>query len=139
LRPKQKYVTASLSRSLLPMVEEISIIRRREAETISRYRLHNDTATLNSFFGSSLLTELTRESLTRYINNRMGETLIRRGKASKKPVIRGTVSNELSCLRRMLRVAAREGYMVSIPSFEDLIVRTKRGGRALSGDEQKSS
>jgi integrase len=28
-------------------------------------------------------------------------------------------------------------YMVFIASFEDLIVRTKRGGRALSSDEQE--
>ena len=114
-----------------PLFDDVK--RKRSLQTdLIMIRLH-----LTPFYGSSLLTELTRESLTTYIDKRMGETLIRRGKASKKAVTRGTVSNELSCFRRMLRVAAREGYMVRIPSFEDLIVRTKRGGRALSGDEQK--
>ena len=97
-------------------------------------RLH-----LEPFFGPSLLTEITREGLCRYLDKRMGETLIRCKKASKKFVHRGTVSNELSVCRRMLRVATREGYKVILPSFEDLIVRTKFGGRALSADEQKKS
>src|SRR5262245_12312466 len=95
-------------------------------------RLH-----LEPFFGPSPLTEITREGLCRYVDKRMGETLIRCKKASKKFVHRGTVSNELSVCRRMLRVAAREGYKVIFPSYEDLIVRTKFGGRALSADEQK--
>jgi len=94
-------------------------------------RLH-----LSPFFGSTPLTQITRESLIRYIDKRMGETIIRQGKASKKRVARGTVSNELSLLRRMLRVAAREGYQVSTPSFEGLITRVKRGGRALTAEER---
>jgi hypothetical protein len=36
----------------------------------------------------------------------------------------------------MLRVAKREGFETSDPSFEGLIVRVRRGGRALSADEQ---
>ena len=94
-------------------------------------RLH-----LSPFFGSTPLTQITRESLIRYIDKRMGETILRQGKASKKRVARGTVSNELSLLRRMLRVAAREGYQVSTPSFEDLIMRVKKGGRALTVEER---
>ena len=94
-------------------------------------RLH-----LTPFFGSTPLTQITRESLIRYIDKRMGETTLRQGKASKKSVARGTVSNEISLLRRMLRVAAREGYQVSTPSFEDLIMRVKKGGRALTVEER---
>lgn len=56
---------------------------------------------------------------------------------SKKLVSRGTVSNELSLLRRMLRTAAREGYKVMVPSFEGLIVRTERGGREITVEEQQ--
>ena len=56
---------------------------------------------------------------------------------SKKLTARGTISNELSLLRRMLRTAAREGYRVNVPSFEDLIVRTVRGGREITQDEQE--
>ena len=58
-------------------------------------------------------------------------------KKSKKAVSRGTVSNELSLFRRMLRFAARVDYKVLVPSFEALVVRTERGGRALTEDEEK--
>ena len=106
--------------------------KRSLTDDVRMIRLH-----LKPFFGSSLLTEIWREALCRYVDKRQSETLIRCGKASKKAVHRGTVSNELSCLRRMMRVAAREGYKVNVPSFEDLIFRTRRGGRALRADEQK--
>jgi len=95
-------------------------------------RLH-----LKRFFTSTALTDFTRESLVRYVNMREGETVIRCGKRSKKKVARGTITNELACLHRMLKVAAREGHKVSVPSFEDLIIRVKRGGRALSEEEEK--
>ena len=49
---------------------------------------------------------------------------------------RGTISDELSLLRRTLRTALREGYKVSVPSVEDLIVRGARGGREISDEEQ---
>jgi integrase len=84
-----------------------------------------------------LLTEITREALNRYVDVRTGQTLIRCGKESKKAVDRGTISNELSLVRRMLKVAGRENYKVIVPSFEGLIVRTKFGGRVLSEPEQK--
>jgi len=50
---------------------------------------------------------------------------------------RVTVSNEISLLRRMLRIALREEFKVIVPSFESLIVRTEPGGRALTEDEEK--
>ncbi len=93
---------------------------------------------LKPFFGRMLLTEIAREALTRYVDARLAKTLIRGKKGeSKKAVSRGTVSNELSLFRRMLRVALREEYKVIVPSFEGLIVRTERGGRALTEDEEK--
>jgi len=105
--------------------------KRSLTEEKGRIRLH-----LNPFFGSILLTEITREHLLNYIRKRMRETILRQGKPSRKRVMRGTVSNELSLLRRMLQVAAREGYKISTPSFEDLIIRVKRGGRALTIEER---
>jgi integrase len=93
---------------------------------------------LKPFFGRMLLTDIAREALTRYVDARLAKTLIRGKKGeSKKAVSRGTVSNELSLFRRMLRVALREEYKVIVPSFEGLIVRTERGGRALTVDEEK--
>ncbi len=77
-------------------------------------------------------------SKTRYIDKRLAQPLIRGKKGqSKKMVARGTVSNELSLLRRMLRIALREEFKVIVPSFESLIVRSERGGRALTEDEEK--
>jgi len=106
--------------------------RKRSLSTdLLLIRLH-----LKPFFGDMLLTEITREALTRYINARTASTIIRCKKPSKKAVTRGTTSNELSLLRRMLRLAAREDYKVIVPSFDALIVRTDRGGRALTDDEK---
>jgi hypothetical protein len=75
--------------------------------------------------------------LVKYIDARMGEKLIRNNTRGKAGVKRGTVSNALSLLRHRLRIARREGFQAAEPSFVALIVRTKRGGRGLSGDEQK--
>lgn len=109
--------------------------KRSLADDLRMIRLH-----LKPFFGTCLLTEIERETLCRYTAQRAGQTLIR-GKEgrSQKVVNRGTISNELSLLRRMLRVAARESYKVAVPSFEDLIVRTRRGGRALTLAEQEKA
>lgn len=107
-------------------------LKRSLADDLRMICLH-----LEPFFSSMMLTTIQREDLSRYIDQRTNSTVIRCGKASKVKVNRGTVSNELSCLRRILKVALREDCRVSVPSFEDLIVRTKRGGRALDADEQK--
>lgn len=38
----------------------------------------------------------------------------------------------------MLRVALREGFQVAVSSFDDLIVRTERGGREIMEEEQEN-
>jgi integrase len=92
---------------------------------------------LKPFFGAVLLTEITRESLLRYVGHRK-EQFIRRNKqgGSKKKVSRGTISNELSLLRYMLNVAVDEGYKATVPSFNELIVRTESGGREIGEAEE---
>lgn len=106
--------------------------KRSLTDELNVIRLH-----LGPFFNACLLTEITRESLNRYIDHRSDQTIIRnKAGGSRKKVSRGTISNELSLLRRMLRTALREGYKVAVPSFEDLIVRTERGGRESSEEEQ---
>jgi integrase len=106
--------------------------KRSLTDELNVIRLH-----LSPFFNVCPLTEITRESLNRYIDHRGEQTIIRNKQGgSKKKVSRGTISNELSLLRRMLRTALREGYKVSVPSFEDLIVRSERGGHEISEDEQ---
>jgi integrase len=91
---------------------------------------------LNRFFGSMLLTELKREHLFQYRKQRLDEHIVRYGKPAKTKVSTGTVANELSCLRHMLRVAARESVEVSIPSFDGLVVRSEGRERVLDADEE---
>ena len=97
-------------------------------------RLHLEPA-----FGDKPLAKINRTLLTKYIKDRATETTIRNGNASKKTVARGTISNELSLLRHMLKVYNREHdeQKVIVPSFDDLIKRIKRGGRALDAEERK--
>jgi integrase len=117
-----------------PTFDDVKRKRSLDSE-LNIIRLH-----LKPFFGACLLTEIERESLTRYIDARSEQFIIRNKKGeSTKLTARGTISNELSLLRRMLRTAHREGYKVNVPSFEDLIVRVNRGGRALTDDEQKAA
>jgi hypothetical protein len=98
-------------------------VKAKRSSDDSLIRLH-----LKPFFGACLLTEIERESLTRYVDHRSAEPIVRdKNGRSKKLTARGTISNELSLLRRMLRTAAREGYRVNVPSFEDLIVKTGKG------------
>ena len=93
---------------------------------------------LEPFFGDKPL-EIPRSLLIDYINARSKEKTIRNGKASKKAVARGTISNELSLHRHMLRVYNREHdeSKIVIPSYDGLIKRVKRGGRWLPVDERK--
>lgn len=97
-------------------------------------RLH-----LEPFFGDKPLAGITRKMLGDYIAKRESEKTIRSGKASKKKVERGTISNELSLLRRILTVYNREHekeYQVVVPSFADLIERVQQSGRALTPEER---
>jgi hypothetical protein len=81
-------------------------------------RLH-----LEPFFGPSLLTEITREGLCRYVDKRMGETLIRCKKERHAPISRrisgkrlfphrwveqaGDRYRKVSGVRRLLELASR--------------------------------
>lgn len=107
----------------------------KEKRSLDRDRQHMKH--VNRFFGSMLLTEIKREHLFKYKKQRLEEHIIRNGRPAKKKVSQGTVSNELSCFRRILKVAARENIEVSIPSFEGLIVRSERE-RALDHEEENA-
>ena len=109
--------------------------KRSLSADLGMIRLH-----LDPFFGDKPLSAITRTLLTKYIGIRTRETAVRNGKASKKPVARGTISNELSLLRHMLKVYNREHdeEKIAVPSFDDLVKRVKRGGRALDEDERKN-
>ena len=108
--------------------------KRSLSADLGMLRLH-----LEPFFGEDPLSAITRKRLIDYINAREKEKTIRNGKMSKKPVSRGTISNELSLLRHMLNVYNREhdDEKVMVPSFDGLIKRVARGGRALDTKERK--
>jgi integrase len=74
---------------------------------------------VNRFFGKLLLTQVKREHLFQYRDQRLKEFIIRNNKPSQKRVSRGEVTNELAFLRKMLKAAAVDEISVSIPSFSD--------------------
>jgi integrase len=94
-------------------------------------------ATVNRVLGSVSLTSLKREHLFTYRKQRLKEHVIRAGKETAKFISQGTVANELSCLRHMLKKAHEEDIGVSVPSFKGLIVRSQRD-RVLDHAEEQA-
>lgn len=94
---------------------------------------------LEPFFGPMLITEIEREDLKRYSAHALASNSIRRGKRSTTLIKAGTVANHLSLLRRMLKVAAIEGYRASLPVFDYLINRCENAGRALTIEERQKA
>jgi integrase len=75
---------------------------------------------LNEFFGDLPLSGgIKRRHLFEYRDKRLTEFKMIRGKPTKSRVSRGQITNELSCLRKILHAAATDDYRVVIPSFED--------------------
>jgi integrase len=87
--------------------------------------------------GAVELMDLRREHLFGYRKQRFSECIIRAGKPSAKRVSAGTVANELSCLRHMVKKAHEEGVAVSVPSFKGLIARSQRE-RVIDEGEEKA-
>jgi len=90
-------------------------------------------AAINRHVGSVLLTEVKREQLFRYRNERLKEHV--RGKPYARTISAGTVANELSCLRTMLNRARECEIEAATPSFKGLIQRAQRD-RILDADEE---
>jgi integrase len=131
-KPSTGVLTFAKWAELYPLIEEVGK-KRSLSSDLGMIRLH-----LLPFFGETPVAGFKRKMLLEYIRSRQKDTLVRSGKASNHAVKRGTISNELSLLRSMLRLAAQENddLDITVPSFDGLIVRVKRGGRALSAVEQ---
>lgn len=131
--PETKVMTFSEWATEYPLQEGVKDKRSLSAD-LGMIRLH-----LEPFFGSDPLPHITRKRLIEYINAREKEKTVRHGKPSKKPVARGTISNELSLLRHMLNVYNREhdDQKITLPSFDGLIKRVAHGGRALDAEERQ--
>jgi len=131
-KPETKVMTFTQWAKEYPLQQEVKDKRSLDAD-LGMIRLH-----LEPFFGMTPLTGFSRKRLIEYIDAREKEKTIRNRKASKKPVSRGTISNELSLLRHMLNVYNREhDEKVIVPSFDGLIKRVAHAGRALDLGERK--
>jgi len=81
-----------------------------EAQALKSHRRDRDFVNhLNEIFGDLLLTDIKR----------LKDFVVRYGKPSKSRVSRGEITNELSCLRKILRAAQVDEYPVAVPSFAD--------------------
>jgi len=98
-------------------------------------RTRDFIAAINRHMGHMLLTEIRREHLFRYRNERVQEHIIRAGKPREKTISLGTVANELSCLRTMLNKARECEIEAATPSFKGLIQRAQRD-RVLNANEE---
>ena len=133
-KPSAEVLTFEKWGELYPLIDEVSKKRSLSAD-LGMIRLH-----LVPFFGETPVAGFKRKMLLEYIRSRQVETLVRSGKASAHVVKRGTISNELSLLRHMLRIAAQDNddLEITVPSFDGLIASESRragavGGRAEEG------
>jgi len=92
-------------------------------------------APIRRLLGDKLLTELKRDHLFGYTNDRRKEGIIRGGKESRKKVSDGTIKNELSLLRRMINLARDAGLETSAVSFRDALPQANSRERVLSNAE----
>jgi integrase len=75
---------------------------------------------LNTFFSESVLEGgIKRHHLFEYRDKRLTEFKMRNGKPTTNRIGRGEITNELSCLRKILNAAVADEYPVLIPSFVD--------------------
>ena len=75
---------------------------------------------LNGFLGDLPLSGgIKRRHLFEYRDKRLAEFKMVRGEPTKSKVSRGEITNELSCLRKILNAAAADEYPVVVPSFKD--------------------
>jgi len=74
---------------------------------------------LREFFGNMLLSEIGITKIMEYKNLRLESPIIRHNKPVEgRKVSPSTVNREMSCLRRMTRLAAKEGLIEKVPTFE---------------------
>ncbi len=91
---------------------------------------------LGKFFGSMLLSQITRAKVMEYKNLRLESPIIRRGKpVNGKKLKVSTVNRELACLKHMLRLAADESIIENVPTIK-LDSEKKFARRRVISDEE---
>ena len=94
---------------------------------------------LEKFFGSTLLPQITRAKVMEYKNLRLEGPIIRRGKPVEGKKIKvSTVNRELACLKHMLRLAADEGLIESVPTIKLDSEKKFARKRVVSEEEYKA-
>lgn len=93
------------------------------------------TMHLKSHLGADPLASIDDETVRKYREQREGEKIIRHGKPSKKSVSSTTINKEVSCLRKLLRLARKKGYKDKVTEFP--MAAEKARNRVLTDDEYK--
>ncbi len=88
---------------------------------------------LEATFGSTLLSRITEKEIIDYRATRAGETVIRRGKPSKKLTSPTTVNKEVGLLRKLMRLAQTKGIIGRVPKFK--VEKERSRDRVLSEEE----
>lgn len=89
---------------------------------------------LRRFFGEMKLVDITAAKIADYEPWRTAERIIRHGQPSKKYVSQSTVGNELACLKKFLRYAAKRGEIPAAPVVD--VPRKGERSRVLKESEQ---
>jgi len=72
---------------------------------------------LKSHVGGTPLASIDDDMVRGYREKREGETTIRHGRPSKKVLSSTTINKEVSCLRKLLRLARKKGYKDKVTEF----------------------
>lgn len=81
---------------------------------------------LKKFFGKRQINSITLESLTRYKEHRTSQPIgsARTAEAMKKKVAIATVNRELAVMRKMMRYAYREGWLLRDVFYNAKVIET---------------
>lgn len=73
---------------------------------------------LGAFFGSTPLAQICDDDVIDYRKKRAGETVIRHGEKSVRPVSQTTINKEVGTLRKFLRLARKKGFTDKVTEFK---------------------
>lgn len=111
---------------------ELAEVKQKRSINDDRAR----SAAIVRHLGNKLWTEIERDDLFRYVNDRRKECIMRNGKQRKTRVSDGTIRNELSLLKRMRNLAQERGIKVSALSFKGVSPSAGSRERVLKASEQ---
>jgi integrase len=113
-----------------------SVRGRREKTRASHETSVNN---LNAFFGQKYLSQITKEDVDQYIQDRKRAKVRKRSKTGFK-VLERTLSNasinrEITCLKQILKLAVKYGYLQANPAVEAVKLSESPKWTILKDDE----